>query len=102
MLPQPLNQDEHPYPMDKIVLIKTVTFYYVGKLVEVWPGELVLEKGASWAADTGKYEDAMTTGKFSEVEPFHPDKRVVINRDALVDCQEMSEDIDLENLSDRA
>ena len=55
----------------KNVFIRTVTFYYTGRLVSVtdW---LHLES-AAWIADTGRFSDAMKNGTLNEVEPFPAD-----------------------------
>ena len=74
----------HPYKVGANYFIRTVTHHYTGKLVEVFPQELVLE-GACWIADDGRFADALKTGEFSEVEPFASDQ-VVIGRGAIIDA----------------
>jgi hypothetical protein len=78
-----LQPHEHPYTIGP-VFIRTVTHHYTGRLVEVWPTELVLTDCA-WIADDGRFSEAMASGKLNEVEPF-PDGRVVIGRGAILDC----------------
>jgi hypothetical protein len=73
-----------PYEVGRAYLIRTVTHYHVGRLVEVTPKELVLED-ASWIADTGRFNKALATGTLNEVEPF-PVGRVIVGRGALVDA----------------
>lgn len=75
---------EHPYQIGKNYFLRTVTMYYIGKLVRVLPQELVLED-AVWVADAGRFHQAMTDGTLSEVEPFGTGE-VVIGRGALVDA----------------
>ena len=64
-------------------LIRTVTLYYTGRLVEITPHELVLED-AAWIADTGRFAEAIKTGEFREVEPYA--KRVLVNRGGVIDA----------------
>ena len=75
---------EHPYHVGQAYFIRTVTMYYIGKLVAVYPQELVLAD-AAWIADTGRFHQAMTTGTLAEVEPFGVGE-VVIGRGAIVDA----------------
>jgi len=65
--------------------IRTVTHYLTGMLVEVTDKEIVL-KNAAWIADTGRYANAMSEGKFSEVEPYPDDQLVLVNRDSIIDA----------------
>ena len=78
----------HPYRVGKPYFIRTVTFYYTGQLVAVTPQELVLEH-AAWIADTGRFEAALRTGDFSEVEPY-PVGQLIVGRGALVDAFQVS------------
>ncbi len=73
----------HPYQVGQNYFIRTVTHYYTGKLIRVTAKELVLEN-AAWIADTGRFHDALKTGKLNEVEPFEDD--VVVGRGAVVDA----------------
>ena len=75
---------EHPYHIGKNYFIRTVTFYYTGKLVRVTAQELVLEQ-AAWIADTGRFAQALATGDFSEVEPY-PAHDLIVGRGAVVDA----------------
>lgn len=54
--------------LGKKLLIRTVTYFSVGKVEQVKDGFIKLS-GASWVADTGRFHDAITKGKLSEVEP---------------------------------
>ena len=74
------------WQIGKLYLIRTVTFFYVGRLVALDEHELVLED-AAWVADTGRFAEALATGKLTEVEPY-PDGPVLIGRGALVDAAE--------------
>jgi hypothetical protein len=75
--------ESHPYQVGKNYFIRTVTLFYTGKLVKVTSKELVLEQ-AAWIADTGRFMDAIKTGKLNEVEPFQDD--VIIGRGSIVDA----------------
>jgi hypothetical protein len=79
------NSLRHPYQIGEAYFIRTVTFHYTGKLVAVWPKELVLEE-AAWIADDGRFADALESGEFNEVEPYPMKARVIINRDVIVDA----------------
>lgn len=67
-------------------IIRTVTYYFTGRLVDVTEHELVLEDCA-WIADTGRWTDALVGGvdSLSEVEPY-PAGSVIIGRGAIVDA----------------
>jgi len=56
-------------------LIRCVTHYYVGELVEKNAEEVILTK-ASWVVDTGRFHDALKGGDMSEYEPFVDDVSV--------------------------
>lgn len=66
----------------KPVLIRTVTTYFTGEVVNVVDGMIYLED-AAWVANTGRFNECLTTGKLNEVEPY-PDG-VWVNRDVVVD-----------------
>lgn len=53
----------------KNVLVRTVTHYYTGHLAAVQDGWLKL-LDAAWIAHTGRFADALKTGKLDEVEPY--------------------------------
>ena len=78
------SQDVKPYQLGKVYFIRTVTMYYIGKLVAVHPQELVLES-AVWVADTGRFHQAISKGELSEVEPFGTGQ-VIIGRGRLIDA----------------
>lgn len=73
----------HPYPVGKNVFVRTVTMHYTGHLTRVTDGELVLTD-AAWVADSGRFSEALSTGKLNEVEPF-PAGEVIVSRAAVVD-----------------
>ena len=76
----------------KSYVIRTVTMIDVGKLVEVTPDELVLES-AAWIADTGRWNEFLKSGSYSECEPF-PDGRVIVGRHALIDAVEWKHSVE--------
>lgn len=78
----------HPYEVGKAYLVQTVTQYRVGKLVQVTDQELVLE-GGGWMADTGRFNECIASGKYSEFEPVG-DRRHIIGRGAIVAVDEWS------------
>jgi hypothetical protein len=75
----------HPYQIGKSYFIRTVTMIYTGKLEAVYDKELVISS-ASWIADTGRFAQAVATGKFDEVEPYPDNVKLTIGRDAILDA----------------
>jgi hypothetical protein len=64
--------------------IRTVTMILAGECVSDHADMVVLNK-ASWIADTGRYENAVKTGHFSEVEPYPASTEVFIGKGSIVD-----------------
>lgn len=79
------NTPSHPWVIGGHYLIRSVTYHYTGRLIEVSENELVLTD-AAWIADTGRFADAITSANFSEVEPYPDGARVIIGRAAIVDA----------------
>jgi len=79
------STSSHPYQIGKGYFIRTVTHHFTGRLVAVYPQELVLED-AAWIADDGRFAQAVSEGKFNEVEPYPDDSKVVIGRDSIIDA----------------
>jgi hypothetical protein len=73
-----------PWEVGKAYHIRTVTHYWTGRLVKVYPQELVLED-AAWIADTGRFSEMFKDGA-SEVEPVAGP--VIVGRGAVIDVQE--------------
>jgi hypothetical protein len=69
------------------LFIRTVTLYFVGELVAFTKRSIVLQK-CSWVAETGRFNAAMRSGDFNEVEPFPMERQVRINRGAIIDASE--------------
>lgn len=72
-----------PWRIGTPYLIRTVTYFLLGRLTAVYEHELVLEE-ASWVADTGRFHDCLRTGKLNEVEPFV--SPVFVGRAAICDA----------------
>lgn len=81
----------HPYEIGEKYLIRTVTMIHTGRLIGVTESELVLEDGA-WIADTGRFNEALKTGNFEEVEPF-PEGKLIVGRSAIIDACKVSFDL---------
>ena len=80
----PYQHHASPWCLGKQYLIRTATMTHCGFLVGVYPNELVLEEDA-WVADTGRFNEALRTGKLEEVEPF-PDGPVIVGRNSVIDA----------------
>ena len=65
------------------VFIRTITYHYTGRIVELTETDIVLED-AAWIASSGRWNEALTTGVLSEVEPYVG--QVSINRASYVDA----------------
>lgn len=58
-----------PLRVGNNVFIRTVTMSYTGRVESINEKEIVLST-AAWIADSGRFYDALKSGKLSEVEPF--------------------------------
>lgn len=76
---------DKPYLIGKPYIIRTVTMIYTGRLVEVYPHELVIED-AAWIPETARWADTLREGKFNEVEPYCDGDKVIIGRGAILDA----------------
>ena len=85
------QSSSNPWEIGKIYLIRTVTMIDVGRVVAVYPTEIVLEE-ACWVADTGRFAQAVATAEFGETEPF-PDGRVIVGRGSIVDSVQIKQTI---------
>ena len=72
------------------VFIRTVTHYYTGQIKTITDSDIVLAD-AAWIADTGRFSDALKTGKLNEVEPFPGS--VIVCRSVIVDVCEWAHDL---------
>ena len=66
------------------VFIRSFPHHYIGKLIEVYPRELVVQD-ASWIADSGRWMQALATGDLSEVEPYPDGEEVIVPRGNICD-----------------
>ena len=72
----------------KNILIRTVTNFYTGRVIEENSKFLKLEK-AAWIADTGRFSDALASNIFDEVEPYP--RPVIVMKAAMVNVTEIGE-----------
>lgn len=79
---------ESPYDqwIGKNIAIRGVTMIDVGRLVAIYPQELVIED-ASWIPETGRWAQFLSDGDHKECEPY-PSGRVVIGRGAICEVAE--------------
>jgi hypothetical protein len=80
------ENSESLFKVGRAYFIRTVTMYYTGKLKKEQDGFLVLEE-AAWIPDTGRFEDSIKSGDFSEVEPYSMD--LIVNKQSIVDAIEV-------------
>ena len=80
--PPEWREDEPPY--GGVMLVQTVTAFYVGEVVAVHAQELVL-RDACWVADTGRYHKFLQGNPtdHAEFEPL-PDGPVIIGRGSII------------------
>lgn len=79
------KRTKEPITYHGVMLIETVTKYYVGEVIDVQPQEIIL-RDACWVADTGRYHQLLVTGdggQYTEFEPC-PDGIVMIGRGSVV------------------
>lgn len=80
------NMRDHFFNIGENYLIRTVTFTYLGNLMEVGEKELLIGD-ASWIANTGRFsnmlKEGVTVQESSKIEPCNAD--IVIGRGAIVD-----------------
>lgn len=62
------NFPASPYREGNKVLIRTVTHYWVGRIIQIGTWECLLSD-ASWIPDTGRWSHALKTGELEEIEP---------------------------------
>jgi len=83
LITKPQAESTSPFKIGESYLIRTVTMTQIGRLESVGEHELVLSS-AAWIADTGRFYDALKTGKLNEIEPFPND--VIVGRGSIVDA----------------
>lgn len=80
------KESELPFKPGEKWLFRSVTHYLVGEVVKVWGGQIIELRNASWVADTGRFSEAMKSGKLEEVE--HQEHRCMFNAGSMVDSFE--------------
>ena len=78
------------FVIGKKYFIRTATYHVVGRLDEIYKNELVLSS-ASWIADSGRFNAALTSGNFEEIEPFVND--VIVSRGGIIDATEWDHEL---------
>ena len=84
------SAESHPYELGQAYLIRTVTHYYLGRLITVDTHELVLED-ASWVADTGRFGECLASGTLKELEKIPGN--LIVGRGAIVDAIQWTHDL---------
>ena len=79
-----------PFTKGDAILIRTVTMYQLGRVVNVGPDSITMSD-ASWIADIGRLNVALSTGSLNEIE--RAPSWVVIGRGAIVDIYPWSHDL---------
>ena len=80
------------FVIGKKYFIRTATYHVVGKLEYIYPKELVLSS-ASWIADSGRFNAALVSGNFNEIEPFV--NNVIVSRGGIIDATEWTHELPL-------
>jgi hypothetical protein len=65
-------------------IIRTVTYFHIGKLQAVYDKELVLQP-CVWLADAGQWSVALKTGAITAFEEFPFNDPVIVSREGLID-----------------
>lgn len=76
------QSSSHSFQIGQAVLIRGVTLYYTGRVAAVTDSDVVLDE-AAWVASTGRFAEALKTGKLDEIEPYPG--RCVVSRAAIMD-----------------
>jgi len=75
--------DDQP-PYGGVMLVQTVTAFYIGEVLSVHPQEIVM-RDACWIADTGRYHKFLQGNPtdHAEFEPL-PDGPLIIGRGSII------------------
>jgi hypothetical protein len=82
-----------PFTKGSNVFLRKITMILTGHVEDIWHDgstwwiELTT---AAWIADTGRYSQAVQSGRFSEVEPYAPDQIVKVPLSDLIDGFEVT------------
>jgi hypothetical protein len=91
--------DESAFIVGESYLVRTVTYFVVGRLRKITTAELVFDD-AAWVASTGRFHDALRDGTLEAVEPFLDP--VIVNRGAIVDATNWRHPLPLEQTERRS
>jgi hypothetical protein len=83
-----INPKRPAHPFWKIgaaYFVRTATYHQTGQLEAITDTEVVFIRAAC-IADSGRLAQAIAAVEFSEVEPFPPDRPVLVNRAAIIDA----------------
>ena len=80
------------FVIGKKYFIRTATYHVLGRLDEIYKNELVLSS-ASWIADSGRFNAALVSGEFQEIEPFV--NNVIVSRGGIIDATEWTHELPL-------
>lgn len=72
------------FQVGKSYFVRAVTYHYTGRCVS-WDGKELVLADAAWVADSGRFSEALASGKLAEVEPYPDDVPVVLMAGAIVD-----------------
>jgi hypothetical protein len=75
---------KYPFIPGTKYFIRTVTMILCGECVADYEDMVVLTK-ASWIADTGRYQQALETGDFSEVEMYPSGSSIFVSKGGIID-----------------
>jgi hypothetical protein len=85
---------ELPFEIGRKYFIRTITYHFVGLLIDI-KGDFLIFKQASWIADDGRFSNLVKTGEWdssAEIEPFY-DKEPFINLTSIIDGFEWKHDL---------
>lgn len=89
LLSKPADSAASPYDpwVGKNIAIRGVTMIDVGKLVAVYPQELVIVD-AAWIPETARWAQFLSDGSHKECEPYPDGHQVVIGRGSICEVAE--------------
>lgn len=74
-----------PFDIGKNYFIRTVTFFWTGRVVSI-VGQFLVLADAAWVADTGRFSEALKTSTLDEIEPV--ETPVIVSLGSIVDATE--------------